>query len=648
MKPSKSSRMTANARRRIFGALKTSTESEVTRGPCAPTVPTHGWTHIEDSELPSDLPDRKYFMVVYTVGATFGGMTAMCLERAGLFSKRGKSATVVTFDAYADYPQRIEGLRADGRLAPGVQFKNIFQELSEIELDGSSDLPVNVSPGPLTAKDANPIVETRDDGSVFRKRFPLAEEPEKDALKVYFRPDGSAFLVDRVIDGKGRRTIDVVTRSGYIHETFEGPGSFYRWWIDALVAEGPSAVMVDSAFAARFIAPWVPGEHLKVALIHANHVEEGTNPMTSVVGSIRKATLKSAADWDAVVFLTAKQKSDFTRRFGERSNIYRVPNPRQRLSHLPEFGRRDKVRGISVTRLEKGKNVDETIAIMKLVREQIPDAYIDVYGTGSQEVALRQLAQESGVSEGVHFHGHVSNAADEFSTAGYCVFPSQGEGLPLAMMESLGRGCPVVSYDINYGPSDLLLDGVNGYLVPTNNVRRAAEKVVQIILDGELQQDMSRHAWEHATMFSEEAVVDEWAKVLNEATERRRHRVEVEAASLSVNSLTFDRDTKFTVNGRLSLKARDLGCETVVPLIRLVLRSRSTGETVAESPVDAADNGEFVSTVKVPSETDDLIDTSIEWTWENSAGSQRLAAPGGNGGYFPYLTAYGNVSFKIQ
>ena len=55
---------------------------------------------------------------------------------------------------------------------------------------------------------------------------------------------------------------------------------------------------------------------------------------------------------------------------------------------------------------------------------------------------------------------------------------SSFEGYPLSTLESMSRGCPVVSYDIKYGPREQITDGVDGFLVPRGRHRRLlAERV---------------------------------------------------------------------------------------------------------------------------------------------------------------------------
>ena len=70
----------------------------------------------------------------------------------------------------------------------------------------------------------------------------------------------------------------------------------------------------------------------------------------------------------------------------------------------------------------------------------------------------------------------MAKAARHFETATFSMLTSRLEGQSLVLMESIGRGCPGVAYDIRYGPGTLIRDGVNGYLVPFGDEAAAADR----------------------------------------------------------------------------------------------------------------------------------------------------------------------------
>nr|MBO8492382.1 glycosyltransferase [Staphylococcus aureus] len=80
----------------------------------------------------------------------------------------------------------------------------------------------------------------------------------------------------------------------------------------------------------------------------------------------------------------------------------------------------------------------------------------------------------------------LSNLDQEYSDAYLSLITSNMEGFSLALLESLAHGVPVISYDVDYGPSELIQDGFNGYLVPPGDINQMVEKVDQLLNNSQM------------------------------------------------------------------------------------------------------------------------------------------------------------------
>jgi glycosyltransferase involved in cell wall biosynthesis len=102
---------------------------------------------------------------------------------------------------------------------------------------------------------------------------------------------------------------------------------------------------------------------------------------------------------------------------------------------------------------------------------------LHLYGEGPMRNGLERLAQRLGLSESVVFAGHTS-VAEIWASNHVLVMPSRREGLPLAMLEAMLCGRPVVATDVA-GHSEIIEDGVTGFLAdaPTvNSMAKALER----------------------------------------------------------------------------------------------------------------------------------------------------------------------------
>ena len=100
-----------------------------------------------------------------------------------------------------------------------------------------------------------------------------------------------------------------------------------------------------------------------------------------------------------------------------------------------------------------------------------------------------------------------------YSSAALCILTSRFEGSPLVIQESLQHNCPVVSFDCTYGPSDSIVNGVNGYLVPVGDAEAMADRIIKILTEPGLREKLSANCAKSIEKFYPEVVARQWAKL---------------------------------------------------------------------------------------------------------------------------------------
>src|SRR5699024_1634031 len=118
---------------------------------------------------------------------------------------------------------------------------------------------------------------------------------------------------------------------------------------------------------------------------------------------------------------------------------------------------------------------------------------------------------------------------------------SRYEGYPLATLESMSHGCPVISYDLKYGPRDQILDGVDGFLVAEGDVRAMADRMVELIRSPQLVAKMSTAARDKAAAHSPEAFVRDWKQVLDTVVANKPTRIRLGDGSVRVRRVGYVR-----------------------------------------------------------------------------------------------------------
>jgi glycosyltransferase involved in cell wall biosynthesis len=117
-----------------------------------------------------------------------------------------------------------------------------------------------------------------------------------------------------------------------------------------------------------------------------------------------------------------------------------------------------------------------------------PDFSLTLVGDGVERLELEKLGSELGLAKHLEFVGYKSQAEvrDYLQKSDVFVLPSFAEGVPVSLMESMAAGVPVVSTQVG-GVSELVENGVSGYLVPPGDAISLAEKIEILLTNVELR-----------------------------------------------------------------------------------------------------------------------------------------------------------------
>lgn len=114
----------------------------------------------------------------------------------------------------------------------------------------------------------------------------------------------------------------------------------------------------------------------------------------------------------------------------------------------------------------------------------IDDIQYIICGRGALEAKLKEKASSLGISDHVHFLGYRNDVSEICNASDLFVFMSRQEGLPVAVMEAMACGLPVVCSDIR-GNTDLIASGQNGEIVQTTGAS-VAEAIIRLKNDSSL------------------------------------------------------------------------------------------------------------------------------------------------------------------
>ncbi len=148
---------------------------------------------------------------------------------------------------------------------------------------------------------------------------------------------------------------------------------------------------------------------------------------------------------------------------------------------------------LSIGNLKPQKNPGDFLSMAQRVCAKLPETSFLFVGDGPLRQRLEYRVIAEGMSNRVAMPGWRRDTAELLAVAEVFVMTSLWEGLPRALVEAMKSGLPCVCYATD-GISDILKDGVNGFLVPQGNLTLLTQRVLELLRDPELRRRLGRAA----------------------------------------------------------------------------------------------------------------------------------------------------------
>jgi len=170
-------------------------------------------------------------------------------------------------------------------------------------------------------------------------------------------------------------------------------------------------------------------------------------------------------------------------------------------------------------RFSKYKNVEDTVYVLKKVKEKIPETRLSLGGCKGtrEERKIKHLVEKLNLFDSVDFFSFVpQEKKDEiFAKHWVHILPSMKEGFGMSVIEAAKNGTPTVGYDVP-GLRSTVRNGETGFLVPYRRVDLLADAVLKILQNDKLRQSMSEKGIEFSKNFDWEKTYIEFMKIIKQ------------------------------------------------------------------------------------------------------------------------------------
>jgi GalNAc-alpha-(1->4)-GalNAc-alpha-(1->3)-diNAcBac-PP-undecaprenol alpha-1,4-N-acetyl-D-galactosaminyltransferase len=246
-------------------------------------------------------------------------------------------------------------------------------------------------------------------------------------------------------------------------------------------------------------------------------VSERTNPLMNSPGrswaTLRNFLYPCA---DAIIV----QTEHATTYFHHLSQVQVIPNPVINCAQNKTLHplRLPKHSIVAMGQFKAAKRFDMLISAFASLGQHCSRWHLVILGDGELRSELEKLADELGITDQILLPGQVKKPHTVLAQASIFVLSSRFEGFPNALCEAMACGLAVIATDCPSGPREIIRDGVDGILVPNEDVNALASAMARLMADEDERRRLAARAPEITERFGLEKVMGMWETVLSQVS----------------------------------------------------------------------------------------------------------------------------------
>jgi glycosyltransferase involved in cell wall biosynthesis len=268
---------------------------------------------------------------------------------------------------------------------------------------------------------------------------------------------------------------------------------------DVVIGTRPSLVLLAAELAPR-----------GTVVIGQDHMSLG-----SYRPALRRQVVRRYRRLTALAVLTEAARADYERALaGSGVRVVRIPNAAPPLPGRPSR-REDRV-VLAAGRLVANKGFDTLIRAFAPIAADHPGWTLRIFGRGARRDALRALIAELGLDGRAELRPVTRDLHAEMARASIYALSSRREGMPMVIIEAMGMGLAVVSFDCPHGPAELITHGRDGLLVPPGDTAALTAALRELITDRALRDRLGDEAAVSARAHDLEHIGPRWSRLISD------------------------------------------------------------------------------------------------------------------------------------
>lgn len=241
-------------------------------------------------------------------------------------------------------------------------------------------------------------------------------------------------------------------------------------------------------------------------------VSERIHPARHPIGIAREILRRVAYRWADGLIVQSESIALWCRENWKLHPVI-LPNP----VRIPQDFQRDDGREqivVAIGRLERQKGLDTLISAFAVVADQYPDWRMEIYGEGSERMALERQIRALSMSGRIELKGIVHDVDSRLRRAEIYCHAARYEGFPNALVEALANGCCVVAVNSPGAVAEILAGGKYGLLAAEGSVVDLQRQLISVLESAELRARLRANARDAILALNAPVVARRWLRLL--------------------------------------------------------------------------------------------------------------------------------------
>lgn len=245
--------------------------------------------------------------------------------------------------------------------------------------------------------------------------------------------------------------------------------------------------------------------------------------LTNLVAKLKNIVINKA---DGGVFQTHRAMEYFAKKLQRKSRVIYNPCPPDKIERPKWEERTDEIAFVARFDIQQ-KRQDVMVDAFALVAKTHPEVKLAFYGKGEPDMTtIKEQVARLGLQDRVVFKGVVNNVINVIKDSKLFVLSSDYEGMPNALIEAMVAGLPVVSTDCSPGgASELIENGVNGYITPCGDTESLADAINKMLDNPEKADEMGAKAQEITQKLAADKIFAQWNDYIDTYLKKNLHNV---------------------------------------------------------------------------------------------------------------------------